>query len=682
MCEQVYSFDIFDTCLVRNVARPKDLFYKLYSQLSLYSRKDNCHEISSELAYYRMYSEAIGRSNHRDREDILIHEFYKYSYQAHKWNIKSNSILESELELEFQSIKPIIITKNRIEQLREKKNRIIFISDMYLPTRVIQKKLLFYNFAQQDDSIYVSGDIGLTKRTGSLFKYVLNKEGINPNQLHHYGDNIHSDVIVPRKLGIKAAHFKDSQLNQYEKRVITLSHAPVEVRSQIAGVSRAVRLMCADETKISQELASLATNVIAPLLVSYVVWVIEDAKKNNIEKLFFVSRDGQILYKIAKEFSEYINVPECHYLYGSRQAWFLPSVSSISRDSLDWLIIPGHSNAPRHLLKKLGIEPEEIKSVLEKYHFNDCSLDRQLDSERMERFWQVIETPEISSLILEKAQSAREITLKYFAQEGLCSTSKWAIVDIGWTLKCQRSLKQILNHLDNNNQVKGYYLGVFNHRLTTAEAGDYRAFLIQDAFPSTYPSSTEYIFRHQRIIEQVFTIADHSTVIGYQEKEDRIIPMLRSPKINSEQQRFVTSLHYLILEYANEISKTGILNNGLEELKRCAVNNAIEFLANPSKKEVCAIAWLKTGDDQNESKLRPVARKIGTKDLVYFAARLARRNFYRDYAEGFDWLEGSVAISNPLIRLIYFIFNALQNYVYEHKPIWIYQLWFQITKKI
>ena len=117
-------------------------------------------------------------------------------------------------------------------------------------------------------------------------------------------------------------------------------------------------------------------------------------------------------------------------------------------------------------------------------------------------------------------------------------------------------------------------------------------------------------------------------------------------------------------------------------MKRCAINNTIEFLTNPSNQEVYAISWLKTGDDQNESKLRPVARKIGIKDLVYFAIRLARKSFHRDYAEGFDWLEGSVAISNPFIRLIYFIFNVFKNYVYDHKPIWIYQIWFQITKKI
>ena len=78
MNQKVYSFDIFDTCIVRNVARPTDLFYKLYSQTKINFPVVYTHEVSSELAHDRILSEAKARSNFQDKEDILINEFYQY----------------------------------------------------------------------------------------------------------------------------------------------------------------------------------------------------------------------------------------------------------------------------------------------------------------------------------------------------------------------------------------------------------------------------------------------------------------------------------------------------------------------------------------------------------------------------------------------------------------------------
>jgi HAD superfamily hydrolase (TIGR01549 family) len=676
-----YSFDIFDTCLIRNLAQPTDLFHKL--ALNIYGKNKNIEnfEIIREIANYRINAEQFGRRYYPEREDISIDKFYKYFDKLYQWGIDFQEILDMEIELEFQSIKPILSTKHKINQLKKNNCKVIFISDMYLPQKLIHKMLLDHEIASLEDPIYVSGEVGLTKATGRLFKYVLEKEKLQPHQICHYGDNIYTDVLAPRKLGIKATHFKESQLNRYEKQIITLSHTPVEVRSQIAGVSRAVRLMRADETTISKELAGLASNIIAPLLTSYVAWVIQDANKSGIEKLYFVSRDGQILLKIAQQLAKYMPVPECHYLYGSRQAWFLPSIFDVSRDSLDWLVIPGQSNAPRDLLKKLEIEPVEIKSVLEQYQFDKKSIDKQLSLDEIERFWQVIKNPTVSSLILQKAQAARNITLKYFSQEGLCSESTWAIVDVGWTLKCQRSLKQILGCISNDFKIKGYYLGVFRNCLTTTEVGNYRAFLLQDTYPHSYPSSTEYIFRNQRLIEQVFTAADHPTVVGYEEN-GRILPLFKTQNFNSTKQSLIASLHQTILQYVDEIARTGLLNNQLEEFKICSINNAIEFFSKPKNQDVQPILCFQTGDDQNESRLRPVARQINIRDFIYFIKRFTHRTSFRDYSAGFDWLEGSVVISNPFIRMLFFGFTTLQEFVSTHKPVWIYQIWFQLTKKI
>ncbi len=343
MGARVYSFDIFDTCIVRNLARPIDLFYQLYAHQNLNYPTVIADELSSALAHDRLRSEAKARANCQNKEDILIHEFYQYSerlrirvpYGSPKLNLDNDSLLAAEIELELQSVKPILAIKNKLEQLRQDRQKIIFISDMYLPLEVIQKMLFNCQLALPEDPIYVSGEIGLTKHTGSLFKYVLAQEGIEPHQLYHYGDNIHSDVIVPRALGINAAHFTASQLNRYERQMVTQSHAPLFVRSQIAGVSRVVRLMETDTREIEPALSDLVTNIIAPLLVSYLIWIIQDAQQNGIEQLYFTGYGGKLLVEITQQLNQCLTIPACDY-WDKRQS--ASEIQAQLSSRIDWAI--------------------------------------------------------------------------------------------------------------------------------------------------------------------------------------------------------------------------------------------------------------------------------------------------------------------------------------------------------
>lgn len=57
----------------------------------------------------------------------------------------------------------------------------------------------------------------------------------------------------------------------------------------------------------------------APTLISYVMWVLTDAVKNNIHNLFFLARDGLVMYKIAAVLCAAWNLPITYkYLYISR----------------------------------------------------------------------------------------------------------------------------------------------------------------------------------------------------------------------------------------------------------------------------------------------------------------------------------------------------------------------------
>lgn len=590
--KKVFSFDIYDTCITRIFAYPTDLFLELAHRVL--QKKGNVTDSSVHtLANFRIQVEKRARLAHKPREDIKIDKIYEQFTELAQWGIKPQDMLEQELLLERQSTYPILEIKRRIEELRRQNRRIIFISDMYLPVDFIRGFLQDFGIAMPKDAIYVSSEIGLLKESGRLFKYVLEEEGILPEQLEHVGDNLSSDIRIPRKMGITAVHYTDAALNRYEKKVRLTNHHNPKILSKIAGTSRITRL------RSDHDISSLVTGVIAPFLTAYTAWVLKTAHKQGIQRLYFVSRDGQVLYEIAQRFiRQRTGFPECRYLYGSRQAWFLPSLTSCNKKSLDWLIYRHDSKSPREILKKLNISPEEITEHLKKIGIYEQDFDNQLDEAGVERFWLLLETPAMSQLVLEKAAIAREIAFDYFRQEGLLLDAKWALVDTGWRLTSQRALKRILNYKRENTNVHGYYLAVRKDRVN--EVGTFSAFISAVEGHALTGKKYSWLFDQgtASVIEELFTMSDHPPLMGYERVGNRVEPVLSTESGKLKDHNFFKILRCSILYYAEEISKTNTLDSDLEIFMQSALESAGRFFTSPRKEDIEAISWLPVDIEQ------------------------------------------------------------------------------------
>ncbi len=111
--------------------------------------------------------------------------------------------MEEELRSEAVCLVPIKPAVDRVDRLHAEGHRIIFASDMYLPASFIRERLQEYGIFHPGDRLYVSGELGITKGSGKLFQYILDREKLAPEQLVHCGDNPHSDAVVPAKMGIR-----------------------------------------------------------------------------------------------------------------------------------------------------------------------------------------------------------------------------------------------------------------------------------------------------------------------------------------------------------------------------------------------------------------------------------------------------------------------------------------------
>ena len=200
----VYSFDVFDTCLTRLLARPADVFWVLGE--NVLAHLGNFKPTPDELTDFRlerMRAEREARAQKSNGEVLLAAIYAGFDWLearglSREWGMRA------EIETEHDLIRPIAAARERIRRARESGARIVFISDMYLPSMVIGSWLVESGMAAPEDPVYVSGEMGVSKKSGDLFRRVAEKEGLDFRRWRHLGDHPVSDLAAPRKLGIQA----------------------------------------------------------------------------------------------------------------------------------------------------------------------------------------------------------------------------------------------------------------------------------------------------------------------------------------------------------------------------------------------------------------------------------------------------------------------------------------------
>lgn len=205
---EVVSFDLFDTLLLREVLFPADIFRLLSGEITECGATHDFHFIRSNL-------ENEIRS-HSGLEDITLDDIYhEMQLRYPEWPVQRLKQRELELELEYCRVNPLL--KTLYDAAVSLKKTIWIISDMYLPVSFLEQ-LLRKNGYECYQHLYVSGQLGKCKSTGSLYRHILGETGRRPEQWLHIGDNGHSDAAVPRQFGITAAMYHCPRERFFQER--------------------------------------------------------------------------------------------------------------------------------------------------------------------------------------------------------------------------------------------------------------------------------------------------------------------------------------------------------------------------------------------------------------------------------------------------------------------------------
>lgn len=509
MTVQCHSFDVFDTCLQRDLAVPSDLFLALAEDLEAQLEPRLGPDYRHIFLSSRKQAETEARRASA-AEDVTLAEIWE-RLAAKLPGLDPQAGMAAELAAEAAALGPNRAVLDEVRALDAEGARIVFISDSYLPAEVIRAALVSADFPATRDNVHVSSEVGVTKsRSGALFRHVLEREGIPAARMTHLGADWRTDVVMARRIGIRARRVTATRLTRIERALLAAA-APRDALfvSRLVGTMRRFRLDAGAGSDAARDFTAAFSG---PFLFLFACWLAERARAQGIARLYFMSRDCYRLWRMAQNMPRLFEGIECRYLYASRQALYLPGVMRVAPEEMPWLIRPFERRHLGTILAKLELEPgHPALADLAEAAGPEGALTPEQEAELMARLCR----PPLSTQIAATAKTRRDAAIAYFEAEGLFDPGCFAIVDLGWRLAVQSSLDKILRHRDPDIVTYGFYLGNTSDRHSSAETGPTEALFHAPPADRSAVVGKPQVFRYTKLLEHILSGAGHGTVHHY-----------------------------------------------------------------------------------------------------------------------------------------------------------------------
>jgi FMN phosphatase YigB (HAD superfamily) len=586
---KIASFDVFDTVLLRVVGDPKAIFLLLGKKLVRQALVACSPEV---FAYNRIKAELRAFKN--IGEKYSLHSIYSELATALQLTPKHlEKIMQLELDLESKLLCPVPVAREIIKTARDNGDLVAFISDMYLSSEFIQEQLIRHSFWNEGDVLYVSNEYGELKSTGRLFQELSIRVGISSDRISHWGNDLRVDVQGAKKAGIRAQHFQEGNLNRYEQILESYSYATEGLSSVMAGASKLVRLQLPAHNSHQMALRDVAAGVVAPILVGYVLWLLQQARQMDLKRLYFVSWDGQILLEIARRLIGKLDNIDCElrYIYGSRLSWNLPALVSLNEDQAlqmlkrpSWLLDAISTLSLRNFWARVNIGPKEIEDSLFSMGFKKEDWEQTLSPKAQQALHPLLEDRKINDLIFQKATQQRKILMNYLNQEKLLDVIPQGVVDLGWFGSSYDSLHPILE-LKGATLDVGLFFGLRSRsqeHQSSSKKGYFFDEQLQTGFALALPELGI-------VPLEMFCTADHGKVVGFVEKNGQACPQFKEGRNQGAIAWGLPLVRDAVYNFTENLMLDIGMFNPYADVREASVEILNSFCLTPT--EVEAVSW-------------------------------------------------------------------------------------------
>ncbi|MCL2830594.1 MAG: methyltransferase domain-containing protein [Betaproteobacteria bacterium] len=194
--------------------------------------------------------------------------------------------------------------------------RTVLASDMFLPRKSLEAMLEANGIkaGEMFDALYLSNELDARKDTGKLYPLILERESAAVSEFLMIGDNERSDVQIPVDMGAQVLHVMRPidiacALPRWNALLARIPEAAAPASP--ASLDHHLTLGLIIRRMFGQgfygELPPNAGNfanygafgigycVVGPMLFAFADWLRESARADGVERLLFLSREGQIL---------------------------------------------------------------------------------------------------------------------------------------------------------------------------------------------------------------------------------------------------------------------------------------------------------------------------------------------------------------------------------------------------
>lgn len=419
--------------------------------------------------------------------------------------------------------------------------------------------------------------------------------------------------------------------------------------------------LSSDDVLVMKEVSE---NVLAPSLVSFVIWVLKHAINNKMERLYFLARDGYLMYQMASVLCEKLNLSiECRYLYCSRYSLRIPLFHLYMEDALEYICRGGIDVTMEKVLNRAGIPEDKRRDVLNALDYADTEKTVVPYAKLKELCSKLRDCELFMHIVEENSKDKLPAIQKYFKQEGLLDGGNYAFVDSGWVGSVQKSLNQLLSSLGNTEEIPGYYWGLYELP-PKVQADKYNSYYF-----SPKGKLKEKVFFSNCLFEVVFS-APHGMTLGYRIGNESAEPVLDHCPDN--RRIFMEQTEKYLMAYAEKLAEQvkDIQKIDCEKNKKVVYKLLKNFMGNPSKAEAEFYGSLGFSDDVLDHHQQQVAavlndaelyaNHVGNKILVMLGIR---KNYIKESA----WYEGSVARNGKHNRRHWFSYAIYKYLLYIRK---------------
>ena len=373
---------------------------------------------------------------------------------------------------------------------------------------------------------------------------------------------------------------------------------------------------------------NISDYVISPVVFMYTCWIIQQAEKTGIKRIYFFSRDGYLMYRTAISIcAKRNNGIECSYFYCSRYSLRMAAYWLKDDSAYDRLFYNAYRMSAAIMLQRAEFSENERKKVYADIGYCD-NENMMMGRKEFAEFCDKVKHSEVfNDILYARSYTAYEKFCWYAKQEKITEYKDVAVVDLGWNGSIQYTLKKILNSMGCRTVLHGYYLGLLS--VPPECAGNiYRCWVF-----GKYNKVIRSWFSHNLL--ECLCSAPHGMTTGYDYDEGTVSAVFSENENQPEPVKIIENT----LGMFENINDTDYSKS----YKKTALKLLYTLMVNPAYDEVVVLNRYSFCDDVAEQYHGTMAEKAQKSQLK--KEILPFKLFYRNTSDGLYWYYGSVVAS-------------------------------------